>query len=85
MGDTNVYQGKGAVLESNSADLDAMFTADRGDMEGGEELFPRGDPGTGLSEDGPEGGREGIVVLGEGTIRRGEDLALSIGIVAGVD
>jgi len=54
-------------------------------MEGGEELFPRGDPGTGLSEDGPEGGREGIVVLGEGTIRRGEDLALSIGIVAGVD
>ena len=62
-----------------------MFTADRGDMEGGEELFPRGDPGTGLPEDGPEGGREGIVVLGEGTIRRGEDLALSIGIVAGVD
>ena len=48
-------------------------------------MFPRGDPGTGLPEDGPEGGREGIVVLGEGTIRRGEDLALSIGIVAGVD
>ena len=84
VGDTNVYQGKRAVLESNSADLDAMFTADRGDMEGGEELFPRGDPGTGLSEDGPEGGRKGIVVLGEGTIRGGEDLALPIGIVPGV-